>query len=200
MKPINKHIKLFTLIGITATIIGYIFLIYQGYTLNNDIIVKRGEINKLELLKVEKVKELAELENKIIEITSTSNDTNTVKQGMELAIERGIPIENHFKPTSQKESSLENAEKYEKLGFEALLNKDISASIEAFIKSENSSNGYHSVYDIAKYLIKNQAKLSDKNSDYWGIAYKTISSRYNWKMPVEYKSKFKESVNYNIAH
>jgi len=194
MKQINRHVKLFTLIGVFATVIGYVFLFYEGYTLSNEIIDKKKEIDHLESLKVEKVKELTELENKIIEITSTSKDTNTVRQGKELAMERGIPLGNNFKVTSQNETSLENAEKFEALGFDYLLSKDVTASIDAFIKSENSYNGYHQVYEIAKYLIKNKDKLSTGSSDYWKVAYQTILSQYTWKMPEKYKLKLQEQV------
>ena len=194
MKQITKQTKLFTLIGIFGTIIGYVFLLYKGYTLNNEIRDKKNEINGLEMLRVEKVKQLTDLENKLLQITSTSKDSNTVAQGKKLSMELGIPTGNYFKVTSAEETNLENARKFEELGYESLLKKDLDNSIDAFIKSENSNNGYHQVYEIARYLIKNKAKLSDKDSDYWKVAYQTIISQYGWRMPENYKIKFQEQV------
>lgn len=191
MSKINKQIRQFTAIGIFATLIGYMFLIYQSYNLRDDINTKKNEVQQLESLRVEKIKELTEIQNQILEITSTSQDTNTVKKGEKLAEERGIPIVNSFKVTTKQESSLSKAEEYEKLGFQSILDKDINSSIDAFIKSENAYNGRNAVYEIARYLVKNKSKLSDKNSDYWPIVFQTILSNYSWKMPDNYKIEFK---------
>ncbi len=194
MKQINNQVRQFTVVGVLAMIFGYLFLIYQSYNLNNDITQKKNEIQQLESLRIEKVQELTEVENKLLEITLTSKDTNTVKEGEILAKKIGLLKTKSFKITSKQESNLIDAKKFESSGFESLLNKDINASIDFFIKSENSYNGFNTVYEIAKYLVKNKTTLSDKNSEFWPITYKTILAKYSWKMPKNYKIEFQNRI------
>lgn len=194
MKQLTKQSRLFTLIGIIASIIGYLFLLYQGYNLNNEIIERKSEINQLEELRIEKIKHLSEIENRLIQITSSSRDSLTVRQGEDLAKEFGIPTGKHFKETTPEETNLENAKKFEEMGFQYLLERNIDKSIESFIQSENSYNGYHSVFEIARFLERNKAKLSDKESDLWNDTYQTLLSKYSWKMPEDYKTKLQEQV------
>lgn len=208
MKELTKHIRYFVLFSIIGIIVGYLSLFYKGYTLDLDIAAKRNEIaakskeitdkknecNLLDMQIFEKKNQIKELENNLLKITSTSKDLNTVKQGEKLAISLGIPQGNFFKVTSSKDASQENAKKFEELGYESLFNKDVNASIDAFIKSENSFNSYHQVYEIVKYLVKNKSTLLDKNSSYWKVAYQTILSQYDWKMPEKYKIKLQDQV------
>jgi hypothetical protein len=81
------------------------------------------------------------------------------------------------------------AEKYEQQGFASLLNKDVENAIIAFRNSEQSYNGYHQVYEIANYLNENKSKLKDSNSEYWNEAFRTISTKYSWKMPLDIKNR-----------
>lgn len=37
MSQTSKYIKTFTIIGIVGTLIGYVFLLYKGYILNEEI-------------------------------------------------------------------------------------------------------------------------------------------------------------------
>jgi hypothetical protein len=187
MQKITKQVGLFTLLGVLSTIVGYSFMLYKSYLLYN-------EIDQLDNLKKEKVAELKDLEEKIVHITSTSKDSNTVKQGEKLVKELGIPVGAYFKVTSANGNSLENADKFEKQGYDFLLNKDVDGAIEAFVKSENSYNGYHQVYEIARYLIKNKGNLSDRNSENWKVAYQVILAQYSWRMPANYKVEIQEKI------
>lgn len=83
-------------------------------------------------------------------ITSSSKDPNTVKQGDQLAKDLGIPTDKNFIITTKENANLQLAEKYEEDGFQFLLTKDVNSAISSFIKSENSYNGYHQVYEIAQ--------------------------------------------------
>ncbi|WP_202704271.1 hypothetical protein, partial [Flavobacterium sp. UGB4466] len=71
-----------------------------------------------------------------------------------------------------------NAEKYELAGFKFLINKDVNAAIESFTESENSYNGFHNVYEIARYLSRNKANLLNKNSAQWKSVYKMIGTEF----------------------
>jgi hypothetical protein len=93
-----------------------------------------------------------------------------------------------------KTSDFTSAQMWEEKGFAFLLNKDVENAIEAFRNSENAANGYHMVYDIAKYLNENKSKLSNSNAEFWKTAYKKISTDFSWKMPSETKSKLMQSA------
>ncbi len=74
---------------------------------------------------------------------------------------------------------------YENMGFECLLNKDIMCAIDNFKLSEQSYNGFHQVYEIYVYLLRN------KSNPQWDIIYNDILTRYSWKMSPEVKNRFK---------
>lgn len=89
-------------------------------------------------------------------------------------------------------SKLELASNYEAKAFSYLMSRDIENAIKFFSESENSFNGYNSVYDIAAYLKKNKDRLMNKNPLPWKAAYAYILSKYNWKMPEKINEKLKE--------
>ena len=84
------------------------------------------------------------------------------------------------------------AKRFEDDGFNFLVNKDIDNAIKSFTKSENSLNGYNMVYDIAFYLKKNRNDLLNNDTDSWKTLYTTLQSKYSYRMPEKYKSKFAE--------
>lgn len=94
------------------------------------------------------------------------------------------------------DDKLITAEKYEKLAFESLLDKNVNSAIHNFKMSENSYSGYHQVYEIYLYLLRNSSKLQDEKSEYWNTVFSDISNKYSWKMPKSFKNKFK---NYPIV-
>ncbi|GGI24677.1 hypothetical protein [Pedobacter mendelii] len=97
-------------------------------------------------------------------------------------------------PLSSISKGVEEAKKFEEIGFKALLERDINTSITAFNQGEEAWHGYHDLFGIVGYLTKNRDKLLDKNSTYWITTYRTILSTYSWKMPVNYKIKLQEEL------
>ena len=208
MSQIIKTIKLFTVIGIMATIIGYLFLLYKGYNLNKEISLKKDTTQKLDEKIAKQKEEIAILEKNtaqfketikqtdsgLVKIVASSSDFNTVKQGDQLIKDLGIPKDKYFTKTSKDNANIDSAKKYQEDGFQFLLNQDVNSAINSFIKSENSYNGYSRVYEIAKYLTKNKERLTDKNSIFWKDVYKIILSDYSWKMPERFKIKLQDKV------
>lgn len=188
----NKKIRFLPIIGITLTLAGYIFLVFQTFKLNERKNTLRLEISDLENIKTRLIKE-AKKKDAIITIQDTiisqSKDKQTVEKGIELTSEINAPNSNYFIVTNKETSNIELAQKFESDGFNYLLQKDVSNAITSFRKSENSLNGYHLVYDIAYYLNKNKQKLSDKNSEFWKEAFQKILKDYSWKIPDEIKLK-----------
>jgi len=82
-----------------------------------------------------------------------------------------------------------SAKSWEDKGFQFILSKDVSNAIIAFQNSENASNGYNQVYEIARYLKKNKMELNDANSKHWGMIAKELATNYSYGMGVEVKKK-----------
>src|SRR5258705_1156723 len=84
----------------------------------------------------------------------------------------------------------DRAEKFERQGFEFLFQRDVEGAIAAFNNAEQSTNGYHSVYDIWSYLRKNRSELSNSANDApWKKAYVDILNKFSYGMPVDIKEK-----------
>jgi hypothetical protein len=195
MNNLNYKLRLLPIIGISLTIIGYLYLTYQTFTLN-----ERKNVLKNEIIELEKIKQRftndAKTKDTIINrqenIISTSSDSVTVKQGEQLKIKFNEPIANHFIVTKKEDANLELAKKHELEGFNYLLQSDVNNAILSFRKSENSYNGFHEVYGIAFYLDENKIELSDRKSEFWKEVYLIILKDYSWKMPDEIKGKLVE--------
>jgi hypothetical protein len=82
---------------------------------------------------------------------------------------------------------LVSASKFELDGFKFLIDKDVNSAIKSFEESENSYNGFHNAYGIARYLAKNKDNLLNKNTIEWKSVYKVIVTEYGWKIPEIYK-------------
>jgi len=91
-----------------------------------------------------------------------------------------------------RSTEFNSAQSWEEKGFNYLLNKDVDNAIDAFRNSENASNQYHQVYEIARYLRENRSKLSDKNSEFWDTAHKKIATDYAWGMPSDIRKRLLE--------
>ena len=195
MTIMNKGIRILPIIGIALTLIGYLYLTFQTYNLNERKKVLKDEITELEWIKTRMTNE-AKMKDTIIhlqdKIISQSSDSATVHKGLELKIETNEPNSNHFVITKKENSSIEQAMLFENKGFSFLIEKDINNAVISFKKSENSYNGFHQVYEIAMYLEKNKSKLSQKDSELWGEVYLTILTDFSWRMPSDIKLKLKE--------
>lgn len=99
-----------------------------------------------------------------------------------------------FEKKLLKTDNFNSAQLWEEKGFSYLLNHDIENAISAFRNSENTSNAYHQVYEIARYLSENRSKLTDRNSDFWPVANRKIATEFSWGMPAEIKSRLFENV------
>lgn len=75
---------------------------------------------------------------------------------------------------------------WEQQGFDALVKHDAQAAIEAFRKTEESHNGYHNAYELARYLQQNEA-LQTGDTAAWNKATRHIVKNYAWGMPVGVK-------------
>ncbi len=86
----------------------------------------------------------------------------------------------------------EGAAKFERQGFEFLLQKDAEGAIAAFNNAEQQTNGYHMVYDIWNYLRKRPELKDATNAAAWKKAYADILRDFSWRMPPDIKVKLSE--------
>lgn len=112
------------------------------------------------------------------EITKRDNNQKIIDLGNK-------PIASFEKTTAK---NLTEAQSWEEKGFTDLINKEIDSAIYAFTTSENSYNGFHSVYDISKYLKSNRADLLEKNSTKWKEVYQKIGGSFSYGMPSNTKA------------
>ncbi|HSI76435.1 MAG TPA: hypothetical protein VK957_11080 [Lunatimonas sp.] len=191
----NKNLKFLPIIGITLTLLGYFYLTYQTYQLNERRNTLDMEISELESIKMRltnevKIKDtLITLQDNII---SQSSDEETVQQGAELKRRMNEPSSEFFSITAKEDIDVDQALKFEREGFNYLLEKDVTNAISSFRKSENSYNGFHNVYGIAVYLERNRSNLSENNAEEWIEIYRTILKDYSWKMPSDIKMRLIE--------
>ena len=122
-----------------------------------------------------KYHELENLESRMI------NQSNIPMDSIMVIHDKKVQINGTLKSNKKYDLALD----YESMGFECLLNKDIMCAIDNFKLSEQSYNGFHQVYEIYVYLLRNKS-----NPD-WGIIYNDILTRYSWKMSPEVKNRFK---------
>lgn len=87
-----------------------------------------------------------------------------------------------------KPNNLEQATEWEAKGFDFLIKKDIMSAIDAFKKSDESFQGFHSVHEIYLYLSRNKIVLNNEDSRGWNRVYREILKKYSWKMPEQQKS------------
>jgi len=88
--------------------------------------------------------------------------------------------------------NIELATEWEANGFDFLIKKDVVGAIDAFKKSEENFNGFHSVHEIYLYLSRNKIVLNNQDSKGWKKVYKEILEKYSWKMPEEQKAAIKK--------
>jgi hypothetical protein len=202
MKQLTKYTKFFVLIGIIATIVGYLFLFFETNRLYNtkselvgEIETKKKEIDSLGMEKrklIEEIKRQKRIKADAFMQMAISKDISTQNSAKGLIKESGEPISKYFTVSKQKDYN--QAKQYELEGFNALVNKNVETAIELFTKSENSYNNYHQVYEIAKYLKENKKKLDNPQSEFWDEAYKKIIAEFSWGMTNEIKEKINKQL------
>lgn len=104
-----------------------------------------------------------------------------------------IAIDN--KINLQFDSKNNKAAYLEAQGFKSLFDKEIDQAIINFADCSRAFPAYHSVFEIANYLRTEQPQLIDKNSPKWKDVYKTILTKYSWKLDADVLSKLKVKAN-----
>lgn len=92
----------------------------------------------------------------------------------------------------------DDASSWEAKGFSFLLSKDAQAALDAFSHAEKLWPSFHSVAEIKKLLLDNQAALAaapkEGRSEVWVDFYRTLVTKYSWGMPADVKEKLNQQL------
>jgi len=162
-----------------------------------DALVVKEKLEKLK--KIDSTKQTAEQKSEVKSLETKVNENESKINAPMLVPELTSNLEGNIKAVLYSSFTKTNikdsisANEFEKKGFSSLLEKDIDNSIMYFIKSENSYNSYHMVYEIAKYLKESKSKIQSE-PEYWNIIYKVILEKYSWKIPEKYKRELQNNI------
>lgn len=140
--------------------------------------------------------ELASLKDKIKENQGDEALLETV-QGIGVNLDREL---SKVRTSALQQSAIpgisrreENVEALERKGFEAILNRDVTAAIDAFSEARDLWPDYHNVSEIRKLLLENRTELADSgNAKAWGEIASAIDTKYSWGISPDLREKLKK--------
>lgn len=92
-------------------------------------------------------------------------------------------------------SKKDKVSRFERNGFEAILNTDIETAISSFEAAKELWPDYHNVTEIAAFLKNTKSELTVSNeTETWENIFVTILDRYSWGMPKDIREKIEESI------
>lgn len=91
-------------------------------------------------------------------------------------------------------SAVATARAQERLGFEALLKRDVSAARKAFGAAFESYPKYHNVKEIAEILESKRTVLRNPRSPEWDKLHQRILADLSWGMPADLRPRFRALV------
>ena len=197
-------------IGITLTLAGYLYLSYMTYNLNKEskeLQAKKDSLNK-DIRSLEDIKSQLTLELKTRDtvisiqdsIISNSKDSKTVMEGKKVIEEYKEPLIQQRSPVQTSlRMNARDASRFEKEGYEFLLERDVLKAIRSFQRSEKTYNGFHQVYEISVYLQKNKESLLRGNERDWKKTYAIILEKYSYKMPEDIRLKLERAIKSRAA-
>jgi len=164
--------------------------------------------NKIENLENTVQGELILQKDYLIKILNNSSDSTKVREYVHLAmgsienaqsgvkkdiqsIQETIPERRESQLVSQQtmEEKPKTAKRWEYLGFNNLVEKEIDNAIEAFTESEKLWPNYHNVSEIRLLLVEKREILKAKDSPEWRALYNEILEKYSWGMPSDIRQK-----------
>lgn len=95
-------------------------------------------------------------------------------------------IDYELTPSFNKGTSLNDyneAVKWERVGFENVLSRQLEEAIIAFENAETIYPGFHQVYEIRNYLSSIKDTRTERDDRFWQEINATLVREYGWKMP-----------------
>ena len=99
------------------------------------------------------------------------------------------------KPVKQTtETRAEPVVALERQGFEAILERDIDAALDAFTEARRLWPDYHNVAEIQRYLAQLQKSRPSLEPSDWVNINRTILTEYSWGMPPDIRAELRAST------
>ncbi len=124
-------------------------------------------------------------------ITDIQQTVSNINQVSKYAVANIDMKSSSFKISAYKNEA--SAKQYEQEGYKALIDGDIEKAISAFTASENAYNGYHQVYELARYLRTNTAQFAvpDGRKDMIGV----VLGKFSGYASPDIKASLKNSIS-----
>lgn len=129
----------------------------------------------------------ADIENKLAKLSSRL--TRGVEQ-IQLTAPSALQTQ-QTAPLVAQETRVQKVSALERRGFSALLDRDVTAALEAFGDAVEAWPDYHNVSEIEKLLIKWEDALSDAQSPQWKEVYRVVLADLSWGMPSDLRPEFR---------
>jgi hypothetical protein len=167
-------------------------------------IIKSREIDAFGVKIGKQIEEISKnYEDQISVLKQELNQSNTSQalldkvQSIEINLDKQLT---HIKSTAMFDpgslvslSKKEKVEHFERSGFEAILEKDVTTAIANFEDAEELWSDYHNVSEITTLLKNNKPKLSESDaSEAWKNVIDTILKKYSWGMPKDIREEFEK--------
>jgi hypothetical protein len=88
----------------------------------------------------------------------------------------------------------EEAARFERAGFEAILERRFDDALRAFESAREVWPEYHNVAEIADYLARMRANQAPVDPADWAALDRTLLTRYSWGMPADLRDTFRTRV------
>lgn len=85
----------------------------------------------------------------------------------------------------------EQAARFERAGFEAILDRRLDDAISAFESAREAWPEYHNVDESADYLARMRANQAPLDAADWAEIDRTMLTRYSWGMPADLRDTFR---------
>jgi len=89
----------------------------------------------------------------------------------------------------------EQAAAFERAGFEAILDRDFDAALEAFTEARKTWATYHNVAEIQRRLAKFKKKGLPIDEAKWAEIDRAILTEFSWGMPSDIRERFRAQVD-----
>lgn len=128
-----------------------------------------------------------------------------VQQIQQTATRAPLPQQQQIEPTQQQPTAApaepapttrgEQAAAFERAGFEAILDRDFEAALEAFSEARRTWSTYHNVAEIQRHLAKLKKKGTPIDEAKWAAIDRAILTEFSWGMPPDLRERFRVRVD-----
>lgn len=91
-------------------------------------------------------------------------------------------------------SRADHVARLERRGFEAIVERDLQAAIEAFTEARQLWPDYHNVAEIQRFLTQMARRDAPLDEAAWATINRTILTEYSWGMPADIRAELRATA------